>query len=76
MTCIPSPVDLKLDPNDENLLIGIPFDPEPQDQSVGQQISTKKVFFGFHLNLVILYCIALNCLGTKVKDPVGEGRHN
>ncbi|XP_062517053.1 transcription initiation factor TFIID subunit 1-like isoform X2 [Corticium candelabrum] len=42
MTCIPSPVDLKLDPNDENLLIGIPYDPEPQDQSASQQMPTKK----------------------------------
>jgi transcription initiation factor TFIID subunit 1 len=42
MTRIPSPVDLRLDPNDENLLIGIPYDPEPQDQSASQQIPTKK----------------------------------
>ena len=44
MTHIPSPVDLRLDPNDDNLLIGIPYDPEPQDQSTNQQMPTKKVF--------------------------------
>eukprot|EP00118_Oscarella_pearsei_P020520 m.222503 g.222503 ORF g.222503 m.222503 type:complete len:50 (+) comp39977_c0_seq19:1384-1533(+) len=38
MTKIPSRTVMKLDPNDSNLLLGIPYDPEPEDNS-SQQMS-------------------------------------
>ena len=42
MTHIPKPPMMTLDPNDENIILGIPDDRDPEEQKHSTQIQTKK----------------------------------
>lgn len=59
MTSLPSPSVMKLDPNDENIILGIPEDYDPEKKRNDASSTPKKVF---HICLIykIIYIFMEN----------------
>lgn len=64
---------MKLDPNDDDLLLGLPYDPEPEDSS-SQQTPAKKVRMPT-IPLTVVHSIQL-ISGTQVSDIARQSGDN